>query len=459
MIYSYISDDHLPFDLVPPAHLEDSRRNLFSSDSFTLVVGKNGVGKTHFLSRLADESMKKDSKKIVRDGSSSGKTAVVFYSASPYPGVRPRSRKIRVLGPNSKSVSPGPKLLASIGAAFSTSGYAEVMLSSSTESGVKAIASAFYDIPVNIRGALTGEMESLLCRYQELSRTWVSLKTNGASVEEPFAKGQMLAAQREINVYVQGYFKARLTIETYKVLMHALDTSIRNNPKKRLQYVQDLVWNLEGLDVMSQDLVDSIAQIKREVDLYGGAILDGATVPVKQGAELKRIAQGQSAMTVAMGKGSSGSSALFDQFAKISDEIKLVSGRHRDLLLIIDEGDAYLHFEWQQKYIKYLDAFVRGISAGFLATQVVVATHSPILMSDVPSDNVIRLGEENDKVCTFGAPLERIVGTTGQSGSIGEFAAEKIEGMLDGVLHVDQYLVNQIDDGFIRAELHRRLGK
>ena len=459
MIYSYISDDHLPFDLVPPAHFEDSRRNLFSSDSFTLVVGKNGAGKTHFLSRLADESIKKNSKKIVRDGSSSGRTSVVFYSASPYTGVRPRSRKIRVLGPNSKSVSPGPKLLASIGAAFSTSGYAEVMLSSSAESGVRAIASAFYEIPVNIRGALMGEMESLLNRYQELSRTWVSLKANGARVEEPAAKGQMLAAQREISAYVQGYFKVRLPIEMYMVLMHALDISIKNNPKKRLQYIQDLVWNVEGLDVMSQDLVDAIAEIKREINLYGAAILDGATVPVRRGAELKRIAQHSSLMTVAMGKGSSGSSALFDQFAKISNEVGLISGQGRELLLIIDEGDAYLHFEWQQKYIKYLDAFVRGISAGFSTTQVVVATHSPILMSDVPSDNVIRLGDENDKLCTFGAPLERIVGTTGQSGTIGEFAAEKIEAMLDGAAHVDQYMVNQIDDGFIKAELRRRLGE
>jgi len=302
-------------------------------------------------------------------------------------------------------------------------------------------------------------MESLLNRYQELSRTWVSLKESAARVEEPVAKGQMLAAQREIYEFVQNYFKVRLTLEVYKVLMHALDIAIKNNPKKRLQYIQDVVWNVEGLDVMSQDLVDAIAQIKREVSHYGGTILDGATVPVRQGVELKRIARHSSVMTVAMGKGSSGSSALFDQFAKISHEVSLISGQRRELLLIIDEGDAYLHFEWQQRYIKYLDAFVRGIRGGFSKTQVVLATHSPILMSDVPSDNVIRLGEEHDRICTFGAPLERIVGTTGQSGSIGEFAAEKIEAMLDGASHVDQYMVSQIDDGFIKAELRRRLGE
>lgn len=66
---------------------------------------------------------------------------------------------------------------------------------------------------------------------------------------------------------------------------------------------------------------------------------------------------------------------------------------HKDILLLIDEIDLYLHPSWQQKIISYL---IEELNNCFPNNnfQIILSTHSPIILSDIPSQNCIFLKKD-----------------------------------------------------------------
>jgi len=455
VIYSYL-DEGVAIDLVPLAHRRKPERNLFSADSFTLVVGKNGAGKTHFLSALAGDLVRVRSNKLVRSNTDESPPYVILYTSSPFVGARPAAaRHMRQLGPRSKAAKPDPDLLSSIAAAFSTSGRPEVKLSTDFRSAVRAVCAALYEIPMKVKAPASMELDGLLGDYQKISRQWVSNSSQAGAEGVEFLREQMVRHQRAIGREVERWLRRYLGVDL-KLFMHALDLCIKRNKRKRNAYVQHVFDIAEREDILNSEFAVALGDVQREVAYYGSDILTGRGVQVPQTAAYE-FDPNSDVISLAIGPSSSGSAALLDQFSKIYDAIKHVPSEVRSLFLLIDEGDAFLHFEWQQKYVKFLDEFIKRIRNRFAYVQVVLATHSPILMSDVPRDNVLRIGEEELPICTFGAPLERIVSTTGEAGSIGEFAADRIREIIRGERPIDEYLLSQIDDGIIRSELKRIL--
>lgn len=455
MIYSY-RNDGVFFDLVDPELLIEPERNLFSADAFTLVVGGNGAGKTHFLSGLANEVVKEKGG-VVRSNKDSGNEFIIFYTSSPFNGVRPRNNdRIRCIGPKSPKAVVSHDLLTSISAAFSASGVAELKLGSDYKSGLRSVVSSVFEMPLKLRGELIDSIQKELRIYHETSMRWVSLSSSGESESAAIAKREMESMQKEIHALVERRLTGRFSLSQYRLGLHALDLAIKRNKRGRRILVQHLLDYADGQYPAGTELDSAMSEINLAVKEYGEKLLSGQSARIRRKIGAAPTHGEGGALVFAMAGSSSGESALFDQFAKIENQLKAVSGQDRNLIIMIDEGDAFLHFKWQQKYIKFLDAFVASVKAKFKSIQVILTTHSPILMSDVPSGNVIRLGE-GGQMCTFGAPLERIVSSTVGAGSIGDFAAEKISSMMERKHYVDAYIVDQIDDGFIRAELRRVL--
>lgn len=71
---------------------------------------------------------------------------------------------------------------------------------------------------------------------------------------------------------------------------------------------------------------------------------------------------------------------------------------HDNVLLLLDEVDLYMHPEWQRKFLKLLSD---ELAAEYpdKQIQVVITTHSPLVLSDIPSGNIIYL-EKNEERCT-----------------------------------------------------------
>lgn len=106
------------------------------------------------------------------------------------------------------------------------------------------------------------------------------------------------------------------------------------------------------------------------------------------------------------------------------------------VILLIDEADLSYHPEWQRQLIQILAAFLplEFGNCGIDDLQLILTTHSPLLLGDFPSNNVTYLGKSNkkeknnDRLNTFGQNIHTILKDSFflENGTIGAFAADKI---------------------------------
>lgn len=106
--------------------------------------------------------------------------------------------------------------------------------------------------------------------------------------------------------------------------------------------------------------------------------------------------------TAGMSSGERAFQNFFSWLNLINEFKKIVSGSPfelpHNLLLLIDEVDLYMHPEWQQKFIKNLTEEINEQFQGH-SVQIVLATHSPLCLSDIPRENCIYLNRVNS-LCT-----------------------------------------------------------
>lgn len=108
---------------------------------------------------------------------------------------------------------------------------------------------------------------------------------------------------------------------------------------------------------------------------------------------------------------SSGEVALINIFSSIYKVMK--EQTEGNILLIIDEIDAYLHPKWQQNILTHIVRWINE-SEEFnnKKVQIVLASHSPIILSDIPNDRVIYLRSlcrvTKQETLTFGANINQL---------------------------------------------------
>lgn len=117
------------------------------------------------------------------------------------------------------------------------------------------------------------------------------------------------------------------------------------------------------------------------------------------------------------------------------------------VLLFLDEAETTLHPEWQRQLVNAVIWFFETFSFG-VSVHVILATHSPMLLSDVPESNVIFMPSKEDSCAGLHAmkECEGLRGTFGanifdlyrdsfflRQGTVGAFATEKIKLLLRSV--------------------------
>lgn len=108
--------------------------------------------------------------------------------------------------------------------------------------------------------------------------------------------------------------------------------------------------------------------------------------------------------------------------------------KHKNLLICIDEGEMALHPNWQKKYINYLITFLKN-NFPEKRIHIILSSHSPFIISDLPKENVIFLEKGiqkkplKEKEQTFGTNIHTLLshGFFMEDGLMGEFAKGKIE--------------------------------
>lgn len=119
------------------------------------------------------------------------------------------------------------------------------------------------------------------------------------------------------------------------------------------------------------------------------------------------------------------------------DSVSINKIQYKCINIILEEIELYFHPELQRNYIKYiLDSIERLQLQNIQALNFCFVTHSPFILSDIPSANIMFMKVENGiaeqvlkKKNTFGANIHEILGDSFfmDKGYIGTFSQNKIE--------------------------------
>lgn len=147
---------------------------------------------------------------------------------------------------------------------------------------------------------------------------------------------------------------------------------------------------------------------------------------------------------------SSGETLLLNQFGKLMHLLeKDENGRYflpydinstaraYNAVILLDEAEVAFHPEWQRIYFNSILKFVKeNISDQGTHIQMIIATHSPIILSDIPKQNTVFLAKDENKGRTISVENEETFAANifslyqnafflGESG-IGAFAENKL---------------------------------
>ncbi|URZ04136.1 AAA family ATPase [Clostridium felsineum] len=143
------------------------------------------------------------------------------------------------------------------------------------------------------------------------------------------------------------------------------------------------------------------------------------------------------------------------------------------LILLLDEIDLYLHPEWQRSFILHFLGTVTQITNKKI--QIILTTHSPICLSDIPIQNIIFMKPKKEikrKICcvssefhdnTFGQNIYTLLKNEFfMKSTMGEFATYKIKNKILKELQKDDFkdengdllkLINLIGEPLIKNKL------
>lgn len=136
---------------------------------------------------------------------------------------------------------------------------------------------------------------------------------------------------------------------------------------------------------------------------------------------------------------SSGEKALLRLFSLLHEVLEK-NQQINKVILLVDELDATFHPEWQRKaldlLIKYLNNYSRYIKSN-LTSQLIISSHSPFLIADLPKEKIIVLNSEgnqknNEKLSAFGSNILDIYKENFfLTSTFGEFAKGKITNVIE----------------------------
>lgn len=173
----------------------------------------------------------------------------------------------------------------------------------------------------------------------------------------------------------------------------------------------------------------------------------------------------------------SGGEKMFLNFAinlmyQIKNIKKLDNQPYKTINLFLDEVEFGLHPDWQKRFLSELITILKIFD---IKVNLVYATHSPFILSDLPKENIIFLekGKQvypfEDGKQTFGANIHTLLshGFFMKDGLMGEFAKSKIDNVIKylnndikSIITTDndaQNIIDIIGEPIIKRELQRML--
>ena len=171
---------------------------------------------------------------------------------------------------------------------------------------------------------------------------------------------------------------------------------------------------------------------------------------------------------------SSGEAAFLSMFGRVLNalrELRCTQAGIFPVLIFLDEAEAALHPNLQRNLVSNFIRFCERCTED-MDVQIIFASHSPMLLSDIPKGNVCFLREKEANVDSHQASIDKLPNTFGanildlfrlgffmQQGAVGGFAAHKINLIIHKFRNGDlldedeQSVIEQVGDPLVRSYL------
>lgn len=151
--------------------------------------------------------------------------------------------------------------------------------------------------------------------------------------------------------------------------------------------------------------------------------------------------------------------------------------KYKNIFLLLDEIELYYHPDLQRKYLSYLLKMLEKMdfSNNINGISILLVTHSPFILSDIPNQYLLRLTEGyvkpyNESEKTFGANIYDLLANDFfmEDGFIGEIAMQQIKEIVDYIVsktyledkHIEfKRIVDVIGDEAVKFKLNQQLLK
>lgn len=147
---------------------------------------------------------------------------------------------------------------------------------------------------------------------------------------------------------------------------------------------------------------------------------------------------------------SSGELALLKQYSRFLNITQSLPGNtlKDNILILIDEGELYLHPQWQKEYIFRITEMCKLFFPA-KNTQIIFATNNPLLLSDIPTHNIVFLKKnKEEKILTVDIDIQQTFAANIHTlfkdsfflkdGLIGKFAQEKIKHLIAKIKNIKE---------------------
>lgn len=464
--------------LIP--HKAEHFGRLFEIDSVSLLVGVNGSGKTRMLVSIANAigSSQDDSFQFYFQDTPNGKyepsapynknICSVYYSALPYK--RKLLRKRGVFNASPKRSSTNNSRIDKFGE------ISDILNINTYLTGVlgysKNVFRAIF-IPL-LRGynnVKNQNLEKLINELNELSKKININKLEGYRSYDKKREFILNEIEKTLEEEISNKFDGCYRI----IILSTLEYIYFNGKKDFSKLATEALLNYIGVintnsDKMTfMELESFVEETKSVLDkFFLTDILNRNDRVIRFKIDSlnksREIGECDTPIQIEWSNQSSGLQALVEQFSLIDDTIgKAVEKDYKSVLLLIDEGDAYLHLEWQRKYFSILNKFLGGLKKKYNLKnlQLIMATHSPLLAADIPGEFVTSL-DTDERIKSFAAPMEEVILGAFSSNSLGEFAATKINEIYNravsgNITQSDRNIIESIGDVSIKSALKRSI--
>ena len=246
--------------------------------------------------------------------------------------------------------------------------------------------------------------------------------------------------------------------------------------QNRKRYLQDCKrYLVKAISIFSEEKVEFNVEILENI-LHLGNITNSEPTKwktsvarissQKQRESIQTLIDSEKDLSVKFSKISDGESVFLNTFSTIFSTLK--NGTYDNKIILLDEPDLNLHPELARNFINTLNNMIEKYFVGN-SLQLIISTHSPYIVTDVPKNSVFNLINREDYLdddnsldpdqkilirnaeVSFGANIFDLMSDSFfLKATIGEFAKEKIIQMSKNKRLRDS-LLNYIDDPVLKS--------